>query len=178
MCAGHALPVLNPMLFAPPATVSPPSPHGFFAETPRAVAAPSGTPPHGCPTCPLQQFNLLLLLSGAKDDAQRRQVAWFGQGGALKQHRIHPLAQGAHAPSFDAAHLGIEVSGERVFQVDQLQKVAPSQLSRHHRDNLSAVAGPFAQQAILCECAVRCASTSESAQHSPLLLPPLSAIVR
>jgi hypothetical protein len=50
------------------------------------------------------------------------------QRGALVQHAADLLTQRAHVPAFDAAHLGIEVAGERVLERQERMKVGPAQL--------------------------------------------------
>ena len=45
------------------------------------------------------------------------------------------MAEGSHVPPFDAAHFGVEVTFQRVFERDQLDEVAPGQFSRQRRDN-------------------------------------------
>jgi hypothetical protein len=58
------------------------------------------------------------------------------QRGALEQHAADLLAQRAHVPTLDAAHLGVEVAGQRVLERQQLDEVAPAQLCRQRRHNL------------------------------------------
>ncbi len=60
-----------------------------------------------------------------------------GKGGAFEQHRVDLLAQRPCAPSFDAAHLRIEVAFQRIIEGNQHREVRPTQLSQQCCDNLS-----------------------------------------
>ena len=59
----------------------------------------------------------------------------LGEGRALEQHPADFLPKGAHVPVLDAAHLGVEVAGEGLFDGEQLHEVAPAQLCRQRRHN-------------------------------------------
>lgn len=48
------------------------------------------------------------------------------QGGTLKEHAADLLPQGANAPAFHAAHFGVELAGEWVFQRQQGNEVSRS----------------------------------------------------
>lgn len=52
-----------------------------------------------------------------------------GQGGALEEHAADLLPQRADAPAFHAAHLGVKVALQVGGLVDDLNEVAPAQLS-------------------------------------------------
>jgi hypothetical protein len=64
------------------------------------------------------------------------------QRGALEQHAADLLPQRAHVPTLDAAHLGVEVAGQRVLDRQQLDEVAPAQLCRQRRHNLLRSGNP------------------------------------
>jgi hypothetical protein len=48
----------------------------------------------------------------------------------------YEVAECADAPPLDPAHLGVELAVEVGLQRDDLDEVAPTQLSRQRRDNL------------------------------------------
>ena len=45
------------------------------------------------------------------------------QRGALEQHAADLLPERAHIPALDAAHLGVEVAGERVFDGEEFHEM-------------------------------------------------------
>lgn len=49
---------------------------------------------------------------------------------------LDALTQRANAPTFDAAHLGIEVALEGLVEIEQCAKVSPAQLSTQCVDNV------------------------------------------
>jgi len=53
---------------------------------------------------------------------------FFDRRGALVQHAADLLPQCAHVAALDAAHLGVEVSCERVLDRQQRMKMRPAQL--------------------------------------------------
>jgi hypothetical protein len=63
-------------------------------------------------------------------------VGFLRQRRALKQHAANLFFQRPRVPAFDAAHLGVEIAFERVFDVDQAFEMRPGQLSPQRGDNL------------------------------------------
>jgi hypothetical protein len=61
---------------------------------------------------------------------------FFDSAVRFEQQAADLLAQRAHVPTLDAAHLGVEVAGQRVLERQQLDEVAPAQLCRQRRHNL------------------------------------------
>lgn len=59
-----------------------------------------------------------------------------GQLGALKGLAFYLLAQLAHVPGVDGGLAGVKLAGGLGFEGQQVDKVAPAQLSRQRRDNL------------------------------------------
>jgi hypothetical protein len=58
------------------------------------------------------------------------------QRGALEQQAADLLAQRAHVPTLDAAHLRVKIAGQRILERQQLDEMAPAQLCRQRRHNL------------------------------------------
>ena len=52
----------------------------------------------------------------------------LGNSGALVEHGVDLVAQGAGAPALNAAHLGVEVALECIRQRENVPKVGPTQL--------------------------------------------------
>jgi hypothetical protein len=50
-------------------------------------------------------------------------------GGALEKHGLYLLAEGAHVPFFDAAHLGVELPLQFFLEGDDFDKMRLTQLS-------------------------------------------------
>jgi hypothetical protein len=46
------------------------------------------------------------------------------------------LAQCAHTPALDAAHLGVELTFQRLFERQDFDEMAPAQFSRQRYDNV------------------------------------------
>jgi len=54
---------------------------------------------------------------------------------ALEQHGLHFLVQGARIPSFDTAHLRVEIPLQWIVQVNDPAQVRPTQCSTQHADD-------------------------------------------
>lgn len=67
---------------------------------------------------------------------------FLGQCRALKKHPVDFVTQGSDAPTLEAAHLGIEIPLEGIFEGDQRDKVGPAQLSYQRYDNLPVSIDP------------------------------------
>ena len=86
---------------------------------------------HGRPNrgsaCPLAEFLKFHL----------GELGWFlRQGRRSKSMDCDLLVQSAGVPVFDAAHLGVEVTFERIVQVDDLPEVGPAQFCTQCVQNL------------------------------------------
>jgi hypothetical protein len=59
----------------------------------------------------------------------------LGERCALVEHGVDALADGAHAPAFDARHFGVEFPLVGLSQWQQLTKMRPAQLSPQRGHN-------------------------------------------
>jgi hypothetical protein len=54
-------------------------------------------------------------------------------GRAFEQHAADAIAKGADAPAFHPAHVGVELSRQLVFQVENFLEMAPAEVLRESR---------------------------------------------
>ena len=73
--------------------------------------------------------------------AKRREIlldqlfGLLGDRRALEQQMADLVAEGSNAPALDSAHFGVELAFEAIFERNELDEVAPTQLLRQCRNN-------------------------------------------
>jgi len=77
-----------------------------------------------------------VLVAQSGELALIRLLRLAADGGALEAQGVDPLAQHPHTPAFETAHFGVEVSLQRIVDRNQLNEMAPTQLSGQCPDNL------------------------------------------